>query len=726
MLSLAGCGASLLLLLGCESRSDAPSTPFVDPAEAGSTVIGRPPSAASFVVPQQIVVSLSPYRTVGEALADADNVDWFRDTTLAQACTLAYAAEELKAHLAQVGISARIVSPAEKGEAPSFVLDVVDARRASDPPLRGTADTASQGFIITPHDGDVRITAVDRIGVLNGIYRILDDLGFAWYDPYETVAPLGLGPATVIEWQRLRETPRVALRGFWIVRNTPVPDAFAIWLARNRLNIGGLPRHSLQQLLGIKGWGGGHGLLSQEFSRPGLFEQHPDWFASIGGVRQPIAPGEIYYNPSFASRDAARYFADRMVQRLEHGDLRGIDVLNVWPADDVSNRFDQSPQALAIGNETDNLLNFYLNVAERLREANADGRLSRPITLGGISYLLTMKPPTNYSVVAALENSDYLHIFYPIERSWSQSFDASSPSDVNRSLTKNLDAWQSFARFDYGVVEYRNLSSYGAIGLSDFPHAAANFHSLMAERHGLIAYMHPLLRNPGPRRLTNRLLSRLAWVDDVGSHGLTAMQAAAESVTAEYFADRYGSYAPQWRLFHELMSESVDNTKEMFGYHSLHWVLFQRQFWESPPFSEREVVELIGRYRAGGLQDLPPAFVSGNRVSETFRGLDDSIALQQRALALWERIRTEEIPVDVRRRMKSDLAWADATASRYRLMAATADYVTARYDGTDVSASVARVAAEIDTLTTSPVTNDTVSQFDQGGFLSLHRALAGL
>ena len=41
----------------------------------------------------------------------------------------------------------------------------------------------------------------------------------------------------------------------------------------------------LQKKLGLRGWGGHHDLLQQEFSRAGIFEQHPDWFAAtVGGL----------------------------------------------------------------------------------------------------------------------------------------------------------------------------------------------------------------------------------------------------------------------------------------------------------------------------------------------------------------------------------------------------------------------------------------------------------
>jgi hypothetical protein len=73
--------------------------------------------------------------------------------------------------------------------------------------------------------------------------------------------------------------------------------------------------------------------------------------------------------------------------------------------------------------------------------------------------------------------------------------------------------------------------------------------------------------------------------------------------------------------------------------------------------------------------------------------------------------------------MESDVAWAAATASRYRLMAATCDYVIARFHAADLSEPRSRMEREIAFLESSPVTRDTISPVDQRHFLTYHRLL---
>lgn len=684
-----------------------------------------PPAISQFQIPRQIIVAIAPYSSVQEALSHRDDIDWTHDRIRARAITLAYAATELHNQLAAAGVTTTL-TPASASHADGAYIDLAvrDGTTASasmpDAAVNYQA-LGNQGYAITPVDGRLYITAASRIGVLYGVYRLLDYLGFAWDDPYETQLPRTHLAGHRITWPTLREKPRVMLRGFWIFGQKAIPDEFAIWMARNRLNIGGVAKPSLQHMLGLKGWGGGHYLLQEEFSRPGLFEQHPDWFAEINGKRRPVAPTGDYFNPSFASTGAANYFADRMIQRLQSGDLKNVDILNIWPTDDRFNRFDQSQAALALGNETDNLLHFYSIVNARFKEAYQNHTLSRKVIVAGISYFLTMEPPTNYEVTSELEGTDYLHIFYPIDEDWSDVVNRNLDlRDSNRKLMQNLNAWQTAARLNYGVVEYYNFSNYAGLCLTDFRFLAGDYAVLTQDRTALFAYMHPLLKNPGPRRLTNVLLAKLAW------QPLNDVATAGKRITQQYFARRYGRYATQWRQIYDLMAESVSNAKEMYGVNSLYWVLFQNLIWSSPPYSSTEAASFIVRYRIGGTQELPGAYsrVTGDR--ESFLGLDDSIHLQQLAQTKWSAILRQPIPQNIRARMDSDVEWFAATASRYRLMAATADYVIATTYHEDVSQPRARMKREIDFLEKSPVLNDTISPVDQRAFLKLHKELAGI
>jgi hypothetical protein len=282
------------------------------------------------------------------------------------------------------------------------------------------------------------------------------------------------------------------------------------------------------------------------------------------------------------------------------------------------------------------------------------------------------------------------------------------------------------ADLNYGVVEYYNYSIFAAVGLSDFPFLEQNYRLLTRGRGSMFAYMHPLLSNPGPRRLTNALLSRLGWQERVDGDRTEATNDASGQVVQDYFERRYAEHAAEWREINELMSRSVENAKEIFGHNSLYFVLFQDLIWSAPPYTRAEAAGFLPLYRIGGVQDLPAAFSGGTTVRESFRGLDESIRLQDAAIARSQSLLSRPLAAEVRARMESDVAWFNATASRYRLMAATCDYVVAREKQLDLGEPRARMAQEIALLQSTAVTQDTISPVDQRSFLNQHRALAGI
>lgn len=716
---LAAIAATLSLLVACSTDSSETNDSF---AQANPD---------TFALPREIVVSVAPYGSVDAALQDEQAIDWLRDKSKARAITLAYAAKELRDHLAMAGVTTVLTANAKTPTGPAIILFVHEPGAPDTLAGPGSPKVAydvlgDQGYAINPWRGRIYISATDRVGVLNGVYGFLDQLGFAWFDPYETHLPEQASLAGPNTWRARQEVPSVRLRGYWIYGDAKIPDEFAVWLARNRLNVGGRAKSHLHHRLGLIGWGGGHDLLQQEFSRPGLFEQHPEWYALVGGVRQPVQPTGNYFNPAFSNAAAAQYFADRMIERLETGDLLDIDILNIWPTDDRFNLFDRSPEAAALGNETDNLLNFYVNVGARFREAFAEGRLSRQITLAGISYFLTMRPPTNLSVTSKLESVNYIHLFYLIERDWSGRVETNLVNrDANRRSIEDMRAWRSVAKFSFGVVEYHNSAMYAAVDLSDFPHFAANFSTLSLDRDAMYAYVHPLLKNPGTRRLTNRLLSRLAWNEVTSPDGPAgALSESGEELIQDYFARRYGDYATEWRAIHELMAQSADNAQEMFGINSFYWLLCQELLWTEPAYTRAQAAEYISLFRTGGVQELPGAFSNLVSVRATFRGLDDSLQLQEQAAQRWATALGGSVPTEIRRRMESDVEWFAATVSRYRLMAATSDCVWALQNELDRSEPRSRIEREIAFLRESPVTADTISPVDQRGFLDLHLKLA--
>ena len=668
------------------------------------------------------------YESVETALADKENIDWNVDEKKADAITLAFAANEIRQNLISIGEEVSFFNPNFTQKHSSIVLQIVKNGSSLPEHLDYSIDDAlsleNQGFTLKFDGTNVYILAQNRIGVLYGAYAFLNKLGFSWDDPYETNKPSPERLRDPIVWANDTWIPKISLRGFWIYEPANIPDEFLIWLARNRLNLAGVGNPTLSKMLGIKSWAGGHDLLQEEFSRDGLFESHPEWFALIENVHKKIDRNGTYYNPAFYNNAAAIYFADQLVKRLMSGDLKNVDILNVWPADAKYNLFDRSMLAKKIGNDTDNLLFFSLAVTREIDRAHLTGKLNRRVTIAGISYFSTMEPPTNLTTVDELKKLNYIQIIYPIERSWSNLYNVDNrTSSRNFKITNEINKWKSLVGLKIGFVEYHNVSFLAGICLSDFENFAKNFEILTDGKSELYSYMHPLLHNPGPRRLTNELMAKLSWSHVEGADSSLSTDDKSNKIISNYFNRRFESQAGNWKKINEMMSQSVDNSSEIFGENSLFWIIMQDQMWADAPFTKDEAAEYIQRYRDGGAQTLPGKFYNEQDIEVSFRGLDESIKLQVAAELLWNEALNATHDIEVRRHMLSDIAWFTATNSRYRLMRLSSDFFRLKLKSGNTEYLKLEISKEIDLLSNSPVTKDTLSPVDQRIFLNYHRKL---
>lgn len=678
---------------------------------------------ASFAIPKQIVVSVKPYLSVDAALADANFIDWELDNKRAQAIRLAYAARELQTHLAQININVTITSFNKQHKNSSFIIGIKGQDAIVDLKVDYSL-LGKQGYNIIPKDHNIYVIANTSIGALYGIYNLLEFIGFSWDDPYKTYSPKDISSANKIKWEKITRIPLVKLRGFWIFSND-IPEEFAIWLARKRFNIGYGIDKRLKSKLGIKSWGGGHLLLQEVFSETDLFEQHPEWFSLVRDVRRPVSKTGTYYNPAFINNDMTDYFSEKMIERLSYGDLSDVDILNIWPTDYRSgNKFDQSKEARDLGNNTDNLLYFYSRVVKNFQKAYKSGILNRRVVVGGISYFNTWLPPENLDVMSELKNKDYIHIFYLNERGWSGKIDANLINrDSNRFIVNKLDEWVSIEDLNYGIVEYYNFSSFSALALNDFQYLAYNYQVLSSKRRGLFAYMHPLLKNPGPMRLTNSILSREGWIDPTDTINRQD-SSEIDNVITKYFERRYGKYALDWREIYTIMSKSVENTQEMFGTNSLRWLLFQEFMWAKPVYTRFDAAKYIHRYKTGSIQNLPALFSNKVSIKSEFIGLDQSLIFHKQVLTkLNSIILNKDINDDIKKNIEDDIEWFMATASRYRLLAAAGNLYLARENNEPLNDFIVQIQSEINYLQKSSVTNDTISPVNQRAFLKNYRKL---
>ncbi|WP_299430981.1 DUF4838 domain-containing protein [uncultured Maribacter sp.] len=671
---------------------------------------------------KNISVYLHPYKSLNEALEDQKNIDWDKDIEKAKSITLAYAAKEIQDHFRLLNKEVNVFNYKKSFAKNNIVILSREELNLNYKNIAGKINfetLGNQGFAIFPYKKNIYITANSRIGILYGVYDFLKKIGFSWYSPEETIIPKKIKKNP--NYYKTIEKPFVGLRGFWTFSEKNLPTEYITWFARNRFNIIGKMPQYLSKKLGVKVWGGEHNLIQEEFSKKNLFEQHPDWYSLYNGERIPVSSKGNYVNPSYANPEMAEYFSERLIHRLIDGDLKNIDVLNIWPADKKRDKLDQSDLAKSTGNFTDTVLKFYSIIAKNLAKAYQEKRLSRKVVLAGISYHLTMEPPTNMDVVKELENLNYIHIFYPSTRDWTTAINYKmAESGANKRIYSTINLWKEKANFNFGVVDYNNKSNYSGLALTDHVNFASNFDFFFKNSAGLYAYMHPIKTNPGPLQLTNSLISDLSWKSfDEESETIS------RRTTKKYYKSKYGRWATQWSTIYDEMMLSVSNAKSIYELESLNTVLFQKVYWAVPPYSDEEAVKFIPLYRKGGLQDLPDGFYNDKNatIKANFMGLDESIKIHSNLELKWNSILEKVKNPNIRARMNNDIMWFKATKSRYKLMALICDYSLATFNKDKTKKIRENIIQEINYLKNSKVTDDVISPVNQRDFLRVAQKL---
>jgi len=691
-------------------------------------------------LPKQIVVDLKPYLSVQQALSEQNKINWYKHKNKANSITQAYAAQELQTHLKKINIDLPIVDLKPENQATSSIILTTNANlfaRQAANNLKMPSLLELEGVLgILPAGSNLYVFGQDRKALLSGVYRLLEMWGFAWYDPDEVTLPPREN-VTIKDIDFILERPKLKFRGYWTwTEDFPIPDKFSIWVARNRLNIIGGVRPVLAGKLGLNNWGGGHNIITETFANQQLYNEKPEWYAQIQGnkwyswLNRSRRIVDDMTNPNFSNRNAAEYFAEKVIERLATGDLQYVDVLNLWPADHPSATvWHVGEDAQAIGNHTDNLLYFYLIVTEKIAEARKAGVLQRPVTIAGISYYITWEPPTNLLVLKKLAGLDYLHIFYTNERMWSSIINKNlGIYSAHQKLVDQLTVWKTLLKNPMGIVEYHNYSFYGALAIDEFNNLPENHQYLTADDMVLYAYMHPLLQNAGPRRLLNKTIANLAWQNLLDS-SVSEFSYAEEvrKTRQKYFLNRYKNYAEKWCEIHTLMSYSLQNAAEMFAHHSLETLLLQAVFWADPHYTAKESLQYIQRYLVGGFQHLPNLMgASTDVVSSDFLGLQASIQLQKMQQQRWVALMQEVKDITILNNMRNDVLWFSATVKRYELLAELAVYYQLYHNGGSkkaINQSVKKIHEALLFLEKSPTTQDAVSPVDQSLRFDFYRKL---
>lgn len=622
-----------------------------------------------FNIPRQIVIDWSPYQDLLSAANAENSIDWNRKNNqhLKNICTISFAAAELKYHLEQCLFSNIIAKlPKDFNGEPSIILmldsDPRIKRFLSLEEIYEAKQIAPQGYMIKPKSPHLIITSSSSIGILYGIYGLLEHLGFRWFAPsslWKYIPTINKNKA--LRWQKICENPSFEYRGFW---NWGPPDQdFLLWAVRNRFNLIGSIKPALASKLGFYLWAGGHTIILKVLtSDPSLFQKYPQWFGLKNRKRQPIKSQDSYFNPCFSNIEMANYTADYIANKTKLGDYHGISFLNIWPNDArFASYYCQCEDCRALGNLTDQLLFFYSNILNRLRYLQATPHIKTGVKICGLSYYATWNLP-DLKYLKYLSN-DYFHIFYLNQRSFSEPIlTKHHKCENNVKIATAIKHWMELGtrtKVKFGVCEYYNYSVYGGLAKTFqdiIPADVKAYHDLGCR---FFAYMHPLNGDPGPRRLTNRLLSTLTW----------NIQLTGENVNKDYFEKMYPEIENELREIYSLLDNALSNIKEMFGEDSLSYNLFQEHYWSSPPYTENQILEHIPKYLEGGSQYLPGKFSSVKDYRVSFVGLEQSIVqLQQCIDRLEEIFHKSSLDSKVCQRLAADIQWFRTSYFRYNLL----------------------------------------------------------
>jgi len=639
------------------------------PALAGYLCIALTLPAANW----RIAVDVAPFDSVESAARGEDTFSWNdRNSPHAIACTLGYAAVELRNHLQEITPHAfEFIDVAHSPPPHTIVLGLLDdARKVPALAARLEAEGrherpfTSGSFLLLPGEDTLHILGADRTGVLYGVYAYLESLGVRWYGPeaheifLPPVTPLTLPPETIAS------SPDFATRGFWVREDKGNQD-FYRWMARNRMNFWSIaePNRAYLQKLGMSltfgghhywekyldpaapypfslaGFNGGGTLPADPYGPPSdefrgdqdgdgmltFFEARPEWYGmNEEGEREPF---EGMYGMNIASSNPAPldYLYEQIILELTEGEWQDVDSLNFWSID--NGVWSQSPECLALGEPTDRLLLMVHGLDQAIDAAIAEGRMQRAIKIVFPIYQQTLPPPSR-PLPVDFDYETNVGTFFPIMRCYVHEIDDPTCTEYNAEHWESFLGWtQGNDRHYHGEIfvgEYFNVSVNKSLPVI-YPRIIQNdiaTYYRAGARH--MHYMHTDTRLLGVKRLNNFLFARKLWDHDLD----------LSDEIDRYFADLYGPVAADMREVYAELEFALSNIKQLRYWHHLPERIIDREF----PLFHTDHFQLE------------------KTVSEINDGVDlaESVAACQRLRERLDNVLAREVDPSIRQRLEID------------------------------------------------------------------------
>lgn len=458
-------------------------------------------------------------------------IDFEREPEKAERCTLSFAAVELMSHLQRSLKNGQVRITAEKDGGCFSVC------------LKINREIARSSYILRPCENGLMIEGGDRTGVLYGAYELLKLQGWRWYEPNDMgeIAPepqemLTL-PSGTAEYRTVSELGR----GFTIEGRMKESSGLLLWMARNRLNMGGQRQNTMPLMckLGITKRNGGHifeALLDPDRPEPSgktLWEAHPEWYGMpASGKKQRETALQTQF--CVTRPDLMAFLSEELLERIM-GEWKGADEIDVWGLDTWGSVC-SCPSCRALGNGTDQNLYMASQFRTFLNRARTEGRLDRDIKLVLCSYegTSTLLPPEKPVPQNLIDAGDYI-LYAPIVRCYAHTLEDAGCS-YNRFYQNALSGW-SKVQPCIGLValEYYNVGKFEDLPLLFSKTMQRDFQNYVRNGVRGFSYMHVPLVNWGMRALTQLLFAELSWDPN----------ADVEQMVRDYLQNRYAQYAAE-------------------------------------------------------------------------------------------------------------------------------------------------------------------------------------
>ncbi len=460
-------------------------------------------------------------------------IDFRRDFEKAERCTVSFAAEELCTYLNRMGLEAK-VSDTACGQ---FIK--LSCKKGS-----------GEGFEFSEDNKNLTIHGEGRIGVLYGVYELLEAQGITWYSPWEEYVPENASELKIPQCKKYSPTMTLG-RGFDFEGPLKESELLYLWMARNKLNLSACRPNTkhLQRKLGMTFKAGGHifeGILNpNQFMPTGnrMIDDHINWYGK--GNEPTTAENALFTQFCMSNHELLSYLWEKLL-RLLNTDWYDADRVDVWGFDTWGCNC-KCENCTKLGNGTDQTLHFISFLRDRLNEAYKSGKIDHNVRLVMCSYegTATLLPPEN-GVPQNLRNSGDYVVYYPIIRCYEHHMDDKSCS-YNDFYCKTLSGWEGIPMM---VGEYYNVSKFEDLPLVFTDKISHDLKWYGENGISGMTYMHLPIVEWGMRAINQLLYAKLCWNKDTDTN----------AVTEKYFEDLYGLYSKKAKEVYSFTEEAVKHS----------------------------------------------------------------------------------------------------------------------------------------------------------------------